>query len=131
MVITSPFGWRTHPVDNVRKLHTGIDVRMRQGSPVQPTAVGVVSSVTEPSMSRAGVVVIVHPWGWRTRYVHLSRVLVRPGQVVGPGMVIGRSGGEPGTVGAGTSTGPHLHLEVQHQSADGWVHIDPTRIVRR
>lgn len=52
------------------------------------------------------MVEILHGYGYRTRYGHLSQVLVRPGDIVEEGQIIGRIGS------TGRSTGPHLHYEV-------------------
>jgi murein DD-endopeptidase MepM/ murein hydrolase activator NlpD len=50
----------------------------------------------------------------------MSEILVRPGQWVEPGMIIGRVGS------TGNSTGPHLHFEVRHLTTNGWVAVDPS-----
>lgn len=128
-VVTSPWGWRVHPVTGERRWHSGADLRFRQGEPVQPIAVGVVSRVIAPQAGNTGIVEVLHPWGWRSRYVHLSRVLARPGQLVSRGAPLGLAGGTPGTPGAGVSTGPHLHLEITFWNGAGWTSVDPARVL--
>jgi murein DD-endopeptidase MepM/ murein hydrolase activator NlpD len=128
--ITSPYGYRTHPVYGDRRLHAGVDFRARQGTPVRPSGVGVVISTGQPSSSRTGLVTVQHAFGWRSRYLHLSRVDVRPGDVVTPSRPIGLSGGTPGTPGAGTSTGPHLHFELYYWDGSTWQSVDPMPYLR-
>ncbi|MBA4466907.1 M23 family metallopeptidase, partial [Cylindrospermopsis raciborskii CS-506_A] len=65
-------------------------------------------------------VTINHDQRQQTLYGHMSEILVRPGQWVEPGMIIGRVGS------TGNSTGPHLHFEVRHLTANGWVAVDPS-----
>lgn len=127
--IRSAYGPRLHPVDGTERLHAGVDLALRQGSRIGPIAWGMVAKVVPPDprdASRTSIIEILHPHGWKSRYVHLSAVEVRPGQWVAPGEIIGRSGGQPGAPGSGTSTtGPHLHLELLYRDATGWHTTDP------
>lgn len=94
--------------------HRGIDIAAQKGSPVVATAMGIVERAGQDSV--LGLVVeISHPSGYRTIYGHLSRILVKEGQRVYGGDVIGNVG-ETGKV-----TGPHLHYGIVK---DG-VPIDP------
>lgn len=54
-------------------------------------------------------ILVNHPDGWSTWYCHLDKILVGPGDQIEKGMVIGLAGN------SGNSTGPHLHLTVQHE----------------
>jgi murein DD-endopeptidase MepM/ murein hydrolase activator NlpD len=104
---TSVFGYRSNPFNFGRnEFHPGLDFRGRMGEPVQCTASGRVVFA-----ARAGgygnCVRIRHADGIETWYGHLSRMLVREGQRVSVGQLIGKVGS------TGRSTGPHLHYEVR------------------
>lgn len=106
--ITSPFGYRTHPIYGDQRLHAGIDI----ASPgVDRTPVVTVKSGTvtyASAMSTYGNLVIVdHGNGLQTRYAHLYGFNTTVGQSVEAGQVIGLVGN------TGGSTGPHLHFEVR------------------
>lgn len=103
--ITSPFGYRTHPVTGqVGSFHYGVDIGVVTGTPVHAVADGTV--VTSTYHEDAGnYVVIDHADGVRTRYLHNSVLCVNAGDKVEQGEVIAYSGN------TGTSTGPHLHFE--------------------
>lgn len=106
LYVSSPFGWRHDPLLGSGRSHDGIDLPGRFGAPVHATGAGVVSYAG--SMSGYGnLVQIDHADGFRTRYGHLSRILVRGGERVGQGEVIGQMGS------TGRSTGNHLHYEIR------------------
>lgn len=104
--LMSGFGYRLHPVFKVWKLHTGIDFGARIGTPIYSTGKGTVVKVEHASSGYGKNVIISHGYGFETLYGHMSEILVRPGQKVERGMVIGKVGS------TGTSTAPHLHYEV-------------------
>jgi murein DD-endopeptidase MepM/ murein hydrolase activator NlpD len=111
--VSSTYGMRRHPVTGVDKPHTGIDISPADGR-AYAVADGTVAAVTvEPAYGN--LVTIAHGNGITTRYAHLAAALVRPGDRITGGEVIGRIGS------TGLSTGPHLHFEVQ---VDGVFH-DP------
>jgi murein DD-endopeptidase MepM/ murein hydrolase activator NlpD len=111
--VSSTYGMRRHPVTGVPKAHTGIDFLPADGR-AYAVADGTVAAVTvEPAYGK--LVTIAHGNGITTRYAHLAAALVRPGDRITGGEVIGRIGS------TGLSTGPHLHFEVQ---VDGVFH-DP------
>ena len=104
--LTSAFGYRKHPLHGSTRLHAGVDLAAPQGTPVQATADGVVTSAGW----RGGYGILIslgHGGGVQTRYAHLSAIAVRPGTQVRAGQVIGYVGS------TGNSTGPHLHYEVR------------------
>lgn len=125
--ITSPFGWRLHPIYHTWRLHEGTDFSATCGSPVLAAADGVVGWTKPPSQTGGygNQIMINHgqiPAGgsyWASTYNHLSAFNVSPGQVVLRGEVIGFAGT------TGTSTGCHLHFEIHK---DG-VAIDPMTIL--
>ncbi len=107
--IRDKFGMRLHPILEKVIHHNGVDISAERGTEVFSTAAGRVEMVvTEYKLGRGlgKYVVIDHGYGFKTKYGHLSKVLVRPGQHV--------SRWDPlGTVGdTGLATGPHLHYEV-------------------
>ncbi len=104
--VSSPFGYRIHPILGVRKLHTGIDINGSTGTPISAAADGkVILSQTYGGYGRA--VVIDHGGGMATLYAHQSSIAVSVGEVVTRGEVIGYVGC------TGSCTGPHLHFEVR------------------
>lgn len=104
--VTSGFGMRTHPLTGASRLHTGVDLGAPAGTAIHAAAAGVVV-VAGPLGGYGNAVDIAHDGGVTTRYGHQSRVLVRPGQQVVAGQVIGLVGA------TGAATGPHLHFEVR------------------
>lgn len=104
--ITSPFGWRTHPVFGSQRFHSGIDIGADYGDTVGAADGGVV--IFSDWMGGYGKAVIVeHGNGISTLYGHNSELLVSEGQRVRKGEPISRVGS------TGYSTGPHLHFEVR------------------
>lgn len=112
--ITSAFGARTHPILGYRRMHSGIDFGAPYGAPVVAAAAGQVAMAGwYGGYGRA--VQIAHGGGVSTRYGHMSRLAVAPGQPVVAGQVIGYIGS------TGFSTGPHLHYELHR----GGQPVDP------
>jgi len=118
--VTSSFGYRRHPVLGYGRLHAGLDLAARYGSPIHASSDGVVSAANW----RGGyglTVSLLHGGGIETRYAHMSQVAVYPGQRVKAGEVIGFVGS------TGLSTGPHLHYEVRYLGRP----VDPRSVVKR
>jgi murein DD-endopeptidase MepM/ murein hydrolase activator NlpD len=104
--VTSPFGFRVHPIFGDRRLHTGVDISAPYGATVIAAESGVVAYVG--TMSGYGnVVAIDHGGGVATTYNHLSAFSVGSGQQVSRGTPVGAVGC------TGYCTGPHLHFEVR------------------
>jgi murein DD-endopeptidase len=114
--VTSPFGYRLHPVLGTRKLHTGVDLSVREGTEVHAVADGTVRRASEDGVN-GRVLILDHGRGVTTAYCHNSELLVRPGQRVTRGALIARSGN------TGRSTGPHLHYQLELSSQP----VDPFR----
>lgn len=104
--VTSPFGWRRHPIFGVRKFHTGVDLAGPNHSSIRAADSGNVL-YTGWYGGYGKVVIISHGKGMATLYAHLSKAAVSVGQNVSKGDVIGHEGT------TGFSTGPHLHFEVR------------------
>ncbi len=116
--ITSRFNrQRFHPVLKKQRPHLGTDYGAPTGTLVWTTARGQVAYAGRKG-GYGKLVEIVHPNGYRTRYAHLSKILVRKGQLVQQKDIIGKVGA------TGLATGPHLHYEI---IKDGR-HINPERI---
>ncbi|MGQ9798139.1 MAG: peptidoglycan DD-metalloendopeptidase family protein [Ignavibacterium sp.] len=101
------FGMRLHPILKVMKMHEGMDILTDIGSPVFAPGNGKITYVG----LRGGyglTVEIEHGFGYKTIYAHLSKSLVKEGQIVKRGDRIALTGN------SGLSTGPHLHYEVRY-----------------
>jgi murein DD-endopeptidase MepM/ murein hydrolase activator NlpD len=103
--VSSGFGSRIHPLKGVYQRHTGVDFIAAHGTPVYAIFDGVVTRASR-YYGYGNCVDIRHASAYSSRYGHLSRCVVRSGTRVKKGQLIGYSGS------TGTSTGPHLHLEL-------------------
>ena len=116
--ITSRFNHRRfHPIHKKQRPHLGTDYGAPTGTLVWTTARGQVAYAGRKG-GYGKLVEIVHPNGYRTRYAHLSKILVRKGELVQQKEIIGKVGA------TGLATGPHLHYEI---IKDGH-HINPEHI---
>ncbi|MTI85628.1 MAG: M23 family metallopeptidase [Firmicutes bacterium] len=104
--ITSGFGSRVDPVEGRNAFHHGLDISAAMGAPVLAARDGEVIFAGKKG-NYGNVIFVDHGRGIQTRYAHLSRIAVEPGQQVNAGGVIGYAGN------TGKSTGPHLHLEIR------------------
>lgn len=102
--VTSPFGWRTHPITGRQHLHGGIDIAAPNGTPILAAKAGVVV-ISLYGSSYGNYVVLSHPDGTRTLYAHMSQRSVSAGDTVRQGQTVGLVGS------TGSSTGNHLHFE--------------------
>jgi murein DD-endopeptidase MepM/ murein hydrolase activator NlpD len=104
--IASGFGMRIHPIYKIAKMHAGLDFTAEIGTEIYATGDGKVEAVDSRLSGYGHHVIIQHGYGYETLYAHMNRVIVKPGEKVKRGQVIGYVGN------SGTSTGPHLHYEV-------------------
>ncbi len=103
--ITSPYGYRMHPVFHRMILHAGIDIGVPTGTPV--TAAGGGTIILASYQGNCGnMIAIDHHGGLSTIYCHLSQIFVSVGQEVQRGQAIGAAGA------TGDATGPHVHFQV-------------------
>lgn len=109
--ITSPFGYRIHPIDGVRKMHNGTDFGAAGGTPVYSVTDGIVDTA-QYNQYRGYYVVVKDKVGYRHYYQHLQAgsIAVSVGQAVSQGQLLGRVGS------TGASTGNHLHYEIHNPS---------------
>jgi murein DD-endopeptidase MepM/ murein hydrolase activator NlpD len=103
----SPFGLRFHPILHRVRMHFGIDLTAPTGTKVYAPGDGVVMRLESQRGGYGNCIRINHGFGIVTVYAHLSKILVRPGQTIKRGDVIGLVGT------TGLSTCPHLHYEVR------------------
>lgn len=104
--IVSGFGYRIHPIYKTSRMHTGIDFAAKTGTPVYATGDG---TVIDPKGNQSGygiVCIINHGYGFQSLYGHLSKMLVKPGDKVKRGQIIGLVGS------TGLSVAPHCHYEI-------------------
>ena len=104
--ISSPFGYRIHPVLGVKKLHTGIDIPAPTGTPAVAVSSGTVI-YSGVQGSYGNTVMIRHDNGLVSLYAHNSSLVVNVGDKVEKGQVVAKIGS------TGRSTGPHLHFEIR------------------
>ena len=104
--VASGYGYRIHPIYKVRKMHWGMDFSAPTGTEIFATGNGKVIDVKQKYNGYGYYVHIQHGFGYETLYAHMSKILVKQGQIVKRGEVIGLVGS------TGTSVAPHLHYEV-------------------
>ncbi len=104
--VTSPFGYRIHPILGVKKLHTGIDIGVASGNTVVAANAGKVIKAAWNN-SYGYMVMVDHGGGIVTLYAHNSVLKVSTGDTVTRGQTVALSGS------TGASTGPHVHFEVR------------------
>ncbi len=122
VTLSSPVGMRTHPITGRYQFHYGVDLPAPQGTPILAAFSGEV--VFADRFGGLGKVVILYHAGEQvTRYAHMSKMIVSPGQTVRQGEMIGHVGS------TGLSQGSHLHFEWWQRQGPGdsdWVVFDPS-----
>lgn len=106
--ITSPFGMRIHPIHKVERFHEGVDMAAPQGTPIYAAKTGKVTTTSYQAGGAGYYVSINHGDGFASIYMHMTHYIVKPGQHVSTGQVIGYVGS------TGGSTGPHLHFGISY-----------------
>jgi murein DD-endopeptidase MepM/ murein hydrolase activator NlpD len=116
---SSNYGWRIDPISGVRAFHEGMDFMAEMGTPARAAAGGMVI-YSDFHAQYGNMIEIDHGNGLVSRYAHLSKRMVKNGDVVLSGSTIGAVGS------TGRSTGPHLHFEVRQNGAP----LNPVRFLR-
>lgn len=119
--VTSPYGWRKHPITGKRQFHNGIDIAAPLGTFVYSVALGKVITVDEDKIN--GHFIRVLHWDSKVSgYGHLHRTFVKEGDYVDDNVAIGECGE------TGRAKGVHLHLTIwKNRKRTG--HIDPLEII--
>lgn len=117
--ISSGFGKRNDPINGKNAFHEGVDIRGEKGEKVFATAGGVVVNVGKNG-GYGNIIEIDHGNGYRTVYAHLQSYLVKRGETIKQGQVIGQVGD------TGRSTGAHLHYEIRLNNRP----INPTKFMK-
>lgn len=125
--LTSPFGWRTHPIHGTQRQHRGMDIANSVGTTIVAAGDGVVSRAQWHNSYGNHIMIthIVNGQVFTTVYAHLSSLGASAGQTVSKGQVIGKMGS------TGDSTGSHLHFEmhVGYYSGKGPSAVNPMSYV--
>lgn len=106
--VTSPFGTRVHPITGKTRTHNGIDFGAPAGTPIYATRAGTVTTAAYQAGGAGYYVRINHGDGFGSIYMHMTNYIVKTGQTVSQGQVIGYVGS------TGLSTGAHLHFGVSY-----------------
>ena len=106
--ITSKYGYRIHPTLKSREFHRGTDMKAPMKTPIYATADAIVEWAAKHKRSGYGNLIILdHSFGFKTYFGHLNKIVVKSGQFIKRGDLIGYTGN------SGMSNGPHLHYEVR------------------
>ena len=117
---SSSYGWRRDPILGIRAMHEGIDFSAAHGESIYATAGGIVVH-SGKSGAYGNLVTINHGGGFETRYAHISKILVKKGDIVKKQDLIAYVGK------TGRSTGPHLHYEIRLNKKS----LDPKQYLKR
>ena len=107
--VTSNFGLRSDPFNHRPAFHAGIDLTGTIGQKIKATADGIVKKSSYEKNGFGHLVILRHGNGYETLFGHMSKRMVKRGEKIQRGQVIGRMGN------TGRSTGPHLHYEVRYK----------------
>ena len=115
---TSPYGYRIHPIYGYKKFHYGVDLAGPKGTPIKAARAGTVVAATYNS-SAGYYVQINHGDGFQSKYLHMTHYIVKNGQYVTQGQVIGYMGS------TGASTGSHLHFGILYNGS----YVNPAKYI--
>jgi len=117
--VTSLFGYRIHPVFGDEEFHAGLDIANEKNTPIYSTADGKIK-FSDWQSGYGRLIIVDNGYGYCTYYGHLAKILVNQGDKIRRGQMIGLMGC------SGTSTGNHLHYEIQIEGKP----VDPTRFLK-
>lgn len=113
--VSSPFGYRYHPIDGVWRMHNGVDLPGNEGTPIYASRSGYVTVAAYQYGGAGNYVALSHGDGYGSIYMHMTHYIVSAGQYVEAGQVIGYMGT------TGGSTGVHLHFGISYNG----VYVNP------
>lgn len=116
--VTSGFGLRRDPVSGRRSMHKGLDIASSRGSDILAAGSGVVTYAGYNG-SYGKTIIVSHGYGYKTVYAHNNKNLVKVGDSVEKGQLIGEVGN------TGKSTGPHVHFEIHFEGKQ----VDPAKVI--
>lgn len=116
---TSPFGYRYHPISGKWKMHNGVDLAGRSGTPIVATRAGYVTTAAYQAGGAGNYVSLNHGDGFGSIYMHMTHYIVYRGQYVEQGQVIGYMGT------TGGSTGVHLHFGISYNGT----YVNPAKYI--
>lgn len=118
--VTSFFGFRIHPVFSGEEFHSGLDIANEKNAPIYATADGVIKFCDWQS-GYGRLIIVDNGYNYNTYYGHLAKILVNKGDKVRRGQLIGLMGS------SGTSTGNHLHYEIQYYGKA----VNPAKFIKK
>jgi|15BtaG_2_1085339.scaffolds.fasta_scaffold00404_30 murein DD-endopeptidase MepM/ murein hydrolase activator NlpD len=122
--ITSHYGMRDNPFGPGKKFHYGIDIESDEGVSIRSITEGYVYYARQSSAGGGLQVMVRSPSGLKFKYSHMSKILVKKGQTVKAGTLLGEVGS------TGKALGSHLHLEVYRNKGNlKDDHLDPVQFV--
>ena len=117
--VSSPFGYRYHPLSGIWKMHNGVDLTGPEGTPIVATRSGYVTTAAYQAGGAGNYVSLSHGDGFGSIYMHMTHYVVSYGQYVEAGQVIGYMGT------TGGSTGVHLHFGISYNG----VYVNPAEYI--
>ena len=126
--LSSKYGMRRHPIKRKKQMHWGNDYSVPQGSPLMILKKGSVKDAKIRNNACGGTLKIEMVDGNSIRFCHLSNLKVNKGDQISAGQIVALTGGAKHSVGAGSSTGPHLHFEFKKENKGN--PIDPTNYAK-
>lgn len=117
--VSSPFGYRWHPLSGKWKMHNGVDLTGPEGTPIVATRSGYVTTAAYQAGGAGNYVSLSHGDGFGSIYMHMTHYVVSYGQYVEAGQVIGYMGT------TGGSTGVHLHFGISYNG----VYVNPAEYI--
>ncbi len=106
--LTSPFGMRPHPILGIYRMHNGIDMACAAGTPIYASRGGLVEVAGYQADGAGNYIQLNHGDGFRSIYMHMTNYIVKQGDYVAPGQIIGYVGN------TGLSKGNHLHFGISY-----------------
>lgn len=117
--VSSPFGYRWHPLSGKWKMHNGVDLTGPEGTPIVATRSGYVTTAAYQEGGAGNYVSLSHGDGFGSIYMHMTHYVVKYGQYVEAGQIIGYMGT------TGGSTGVHLHFGISYNG----VYVNPAEYI--